>query len=100
MMANGKYEMSNLTEISDEDDRDIPGLGSFEVKKLASITDVINKHSLMSALRKFAEYILTGEVDDVYKEMEISDTGDEEDDDFASKYIDVEGLDLENPDWD
>ena len=40
----------------------------------------------------------------LHKDVEIEDvdtgTDDDEFEDFAAKYIDKEGLDLENPDWD
>jgi hypothetical protein len=56
----------------------------------------------MSALRKLAEFILTGEVDDIHKEMEVAigGFGDEEEEvsaeDFESM-LDYEGIDLEDP---
>lgn len=42
------------------------------VNDYASIEDIIDIHTMGSALRKFAEFILTGEVDDVWKEMDVA----------------------------
>ena len=103
LMVHGKYENSDLVEILDADGNDIPGISASQLKNLVSITDVIDKHSKMSALRKLAEFIITGEVDDVHKEMEQAVDGFEEQgeketetDDFESM-LDYEGIDLENP---
>jgi hypothetical protein len=103
LMVHGKYENSDLVEILDADGNDIPGISASQIKNLVSITDVIDKHSKMSALRKLAEFIITGEVDDVHKEMEQAVDGFEEHgeketetDDFESM-LDYEGIDLENP---
>lgn len=100
--AHGKYDTSDITEILDVDGDDIAGLSASELKTYASITDAIGKHSKMSVLRKLAEFILTGEVDDIHKEMEVAigGFGEEEEEvsaeDFESM-LDYEGIDLEDP---
>ena len=101
LLAHGKYENSELIEILDENGDDIPGLSTSELKNLASITDVIAKHSRMSALRKLAEFIVTSEVDDIHKEMEVAigDFGEEKQKEEPVSFEDMldYDFDLEDP---
>ena len=104
LKVHGDYLDSDLVEIQTANGEDISGISPYLNKKLVSITDVIDKHSEMSALRKFAEFMLTGKVSEVYKENKDEEDSDQigqddqvsTDDDFESM-LDYEGIDLENP---
>jgi len=92
LMTNGAYDKTSLDEIEGNDN-----ISSSEYQKYASIEDIIEKHGKMKSLRNFAEYILTGEVDDVNKEMEVAiDEPEYSMEDEFKDLIDID-LDLENP---
>lgn len=89
---NGDYENAKQSEIEE-------GHYFYNLERYASINDVINKHGKMKALRNLAEFILTNDVNDVNKEMEmaIETPGDQFSDDFDFEDMVDDVLDLENP---
>ncbi len=92
MKANGDYSDADLNEIG--------GIFSIYGGNLgiyASIADVIKTHGKSKALRNFAEFILTGDVNDINKEMEKAiETPEEELGDDFEDMLDFD-FDLENP---
>lgn len=89
LKASGEYESTDMQEVGD--------MYISNTDMYASINDILKKHGKMKSLRNFAEYILTGDVNDMYKEMEVSieTPGEEFSDDFEGM-LDVD-FDLENP---
>lgn len=90
LKQNGDYLPSNISEIGTE--MNIAGLDMY-----ASINDVVKKQGKMKALRNLAEFILTGSVNDIYKEMEVNiDAPEAELSDDFENLLDFD-FDLENP---
>ena len=90
LKANGDYQKTNLDEI---DQIFYPD----NLEKYASIEDVVKVHGKMKALRNFAEFILTGDVNDIHKELETAiDAPEEELSDDFEDMLDFD-FDLENP---
>lgn len=90
LKQNGDYLSSNISEIGTE--MNIAGLDMY-----ASINDVVKKQGKMKALRNLAEFILTGDVNDIYKEMEVNiDAPEAELSDDFENLLDFD-FDLENP---
>jgi len=92
LKANGDYEQAKQSEIGDE--LYLGNLGQY-----ASINDIIKKHGKMKALRNLAEFILTNDVNDINREMEmaIETPGEQFSDDFDFDSMVDDVLDLENP---
>lgn len=92
LKANGDYADADLNEIGD-----IFSIYGGNLGIYASIADVIKTHGKSKALRNFAEFILTGDVNDIHKEMEKAiETPEEELGDDFEDMLDFD-FDLENP---
>jgi hypothetical protein len=87
---NGDYLPSNISEIG-------TGMNISSLDMYASINDVVKKQGKMKALRNLAEFILTGNVNDIYKEKEFNvDAPEAELSDDFENLLDFD-FDLENP---
>ena len=73
---------------------------SGNIGRYASLLDILNKHGKDKALRNFAEFILTGDVNDVYTESEIElepTAGTKRDSEEEFKSMLDYDFDIENP---
>ena len=93
LMDNGSYAITSLSEIDK-----MTNISSSNYKSYASIEDVISKHEKMKALRSFAEYILTGSVEDINTDFDstIEEPEYQSPDNEFQDLIDVD-FDMENP---
>ena len=93
LMDNGSYAITSLSEIDK-----MTNISSSNYKSYASIEDVISKHEKMKALRSFAEYILTGSVEDINTDFDstIEEPEYQSPDNEFEDLIDVD-FDMENP---
>ena len=90
LKTNGDYGNATQGEIPD-------GIYIDNIGNFASIEDIIKVHGKMKSHRNFAEYILTGDVNDINKEMEraIEEPSAEMSDEFEDM-LDFD-FDMENP---
>lgn len=93
LMDNGSYAITSLSEIDK-----MTNISPSNYKSYASIEDVISKHEKMKALRSFAEYILTGSVEDINTDFDstIEEPEYQSPDSEFEDLIDVD-FDMENP---
>ena len=90
LKSNGDYSKLDQSEVGE-------GLYLGNSDLYASINDVVKKHGNMKALRNLAEFILTGDVNDIHNEMEVAiDAPEAELSDDFEELVDFD-FDLENP---
>mgnify|MGYP001243482901 CR=1 FL=1 len=90
LKLNGDYGHASQKELHD-------AMYVRNMEELASIEDIVKVHGKMKALKNFAEFILTGDVNDINKEMEkaIEEPGAQMRDDFEDM-LDFD-FDMDNP---
>ena len=95
LRSRGDYQEAKMDEFGNNLYMNQGNLGSY-----ASLLDILNKHGKDKALRNFAEFILTGDVNDVYTESEIElepTAGTKRDSEEEFKSMLDYDFDIENP---
>lgn len=92
LMDSGSYEKTSLDEIAGNEN-----ISDSQYQRFASIEDIIAKHGKMKALRNFAEYVLTGSIEDINTDVDTTlDEPEYSQEDEFEDLLDID-FDMENP---